>query len=88
MQRGPALRGCAGFQCGAQGRVGLRQVVQPVAKRLVVHHRAAGQQRNASPRADLVDQAQRGGAELGRRIRLRRVQDVQQVLRHAGLFFP
>ena len=51
--------------------------------RSAVHHGAAG--RHAAARADLVDQAQRVGAEFGRRVRLRGVQDVQQMLRHARL---
>ena len=58
---------------------------RPARRAAPVHHGAAGQQRHAAARADLVDQAQRVGAEFGRRVRLRGVQDVQQMLRHARL---
>lgn len=83
VQRGPAIALGFGIERRAHVRIGARQVIEPLRQRLVVQHRAAREQRRAAARGDLADQAQRVRAETRGRIRIGRIDDVDQVMRHA-----
>lgn len=86
VQRGPAVARGVGIECRTDLRIGARQVVEPLRQRLVVQHRAAREQRRAAARDDLADQPQRVRTEFRGRIRVGRVDDVDQVMRHARAF--
>jgi hypothetical protein len=81
VQGGPADAHGAGLALGAETRLRGRQVRERV-RRAEIEHRAAGQ-RNAPARVDLVDEAQRLGAETPRRVGLGGIDHVDQVVRHA-----
>ena len=68
--------------------IGLRQRREPFAQRLEVEHGPADEQRHAAARGDLAHEPQRIGAELRRRVAFGRVDDVDQVVRHAAPLGP
>lgn len=87
VQGGPAIARGFRIESRAHVRIGAGQVVEPLRQRLVVQHRAAREQRRAAARGDLTDQAQRVGAETRGRIRVGRIDDVDQMVRHARALF-
>ncbi len=68
---------------GAHLAVGRGQRVEALEQRLEVEHRAADEQRQRAARGDAGDQPLGVGDEARRRVRLGRVEDVDQVVRHA-----
>ena len=82
----PALRRGLLLQPGADGRVGRGHIVQPLLQRLEVQHAAAHQQRQLAALVDLAYQTPRIAHKLGCAIRLQRVADVDQVVRHRRAF--
>ena len=88
--RAPRARACSAGQ-PAQRRfgvdrrahcgVGRRHLRESAAQRTEIEHRAADQQRQLAARADVVDRPPRVAHELARRIRLRRIENVDQVMR-------
>ena len=84
MQRRPAARGGLGIDARAHPGIGLGHGVQAFAQGLEVQHRAADQQGQVSALRDLVDEPPRVGHEARRGIGLRRIEDVDQVVRHLG----
>ena len=79
-----AFLGDAQVQLGADFQVGRRQRIEPADQRLEIQHRAADQQRQLAPGVDLGDQPGRVVDKGRRRVGLRRVEDVDQVVRHGG----
>ena len=79
-----AFLGNAQIQLGADSQVGRRQRIQPLGQGFEIQHRAADQQRQLAPGVDLGDQPSRVVDEGRRRVGLRRVEDVDQVVRHGG----
>ena len=75
-----------GFERGAHRGVGRRHVVQALHECLEIQHRPTHQQRQFSARVDLADQPLRVAREVGGTVRLRRVADVDQVVRHGRAF--
>ena len=84
MQRGPALGGGARVDTRAHGGVGLRQRAQALGQRLEIEHRAAGDDRHTAARAYRRDRRLGIAAKARGGVRLRRVDDVDQVVRNAG----
>ena len=80
----PADAGGLGVQPGAHLGVGGGHVVDAVEQRLEIQHGATHQQRDGAAGADLSDQALGVLHELGRAVRLQRVEDVDQVVGHGG----
>src|SRR6266568_605948 len=69
---------------GAHLGVGFGQIGKSFAQRLEVKHGAPDEQRDPPTRCDFPHQAQRVFSETGGRIRLGRVDDVDQVVGHRG----
>ena len=83
MHRRPACLPRLTVEPRAKGGVRSRQRAQAVGERFEVEHRAADQQRHAAARANGGDGGQRVGTESGGGIGLRRIDDVDEVMRDA-----
>ena len=84
VQGRPAFAGGACVDRGAHFGVGGGHRVEAVEPGLEVEHRAADQERDRAARADRLDRRARVGNEARRRVALRRVGDVDAVVRDRG----
>ena len=81
MQHLPALASRLGLQLRAQGGVGCRHISQTFQQCLEIQHGAAHQQRNTTTRRGCRHGLQGVGTKLCRRIGLRRVANIDQLMR-------
>ena len=81
MQRRPAALRRFGVDVRAHLRVGRRHLREPTPQRTEIEHRAADQQRQLAAPVNVVDRLPRIAHELAGRIRLRRVENVDEVMR-------
>ena len=84
VQRRPPATAGIGVDCGAHLRIGGRQLREPVAQRLEVQHGAAHQHGDAPACGDLGDETHGIRAEPCRGVRLGRVEEVDEVMRHGA----
>ena len=84
MQRRPAALRRFGIDCRTHCRVRRRHLRESAAQRTEIEHRAADQQRQLAARVDVVDRLPRVAHELSGRVRLRRIENVDQVMRIAA----
>ena len=83
VQRRPAAVPRLGFDCRTQSRVRRGQVRQAFAQRLEVQHRPADEQREVAARRDPAHRRERVGAEPRGGVGRGRIEDVDQMMRHA-----
>ena len=84
VHRRPTVLRAFGFEARAQLRVGRRQIGQALAQRLRIEHRAPHHQRQRAAGANGGDDRGRVGDEIGGRVRLGRITDVDQVMGDGG----
>ena len=81
MQHLPALASRLSLQLRTQSGVGCRHISQPLQQCLEIQHGAAHQQRNTTTRRGCSHGLQGVGAKLCRRIGLRRIANIDQLMR-------
>jgi hypothetical protein len=84
MQRRPPIARGAGIDLRAHDGIRWRQRGQTVAQRLEIEHCAAAENRNSAAITDPGDRRKRVAAEPRCRIGFRGIDDVEQMVRHAG----
>ena len=72
------------LQLAADLRIGGRQAVEAIDEGVVIHHGAAHNQRQAAARVDFAAQAQAVIQKIGHAVALRRVDDVDEVVRYGS----
>ena len=81
VQRRPAALRGLGIDRSSHSRIRLRHIRESTAQCTEIEHRAADQQRQLAAGTDVVDRAPRVAHELPGRVRLQRIENVDEVMR-------
>ena len=80
------MRGFGFLQPSTDGGAGFGQIVQALRERVVIHHGAADNQRQALAGVDFAHQARAIAHKIRRAVCFNGADDVNQMMRHGGAF--